>query len=149
MASSRALRWQSFFNAQRRVSLPKTSLSNVDPWVGSRQAHESIDTESRPVVYGRAFSTSRPNHTDGVFRALTENRVQTPWVEAFERQQKEGHDPTKPSGPSLDKERDLSPKKMSDSYHSVVSTSYLAPCIFLPVLATRQAMQQLYGYKQI
>ena len=123
MASSRALRWQSLFNSQRRASLSRSSNYNADAVVGARRSFEPIGTGSRPTSCLRSFSISRSNLTDGVFRALTENRVQTPWVEALERQQKEGHDPTKPSGPSLDKERDLTPKKMSDSYHSVVSSS--------------------------
>ncbi|KAJ9623114.1 hypothetical protein H2203_006050 [Taxawa tesnikishii (nom. ined.)] len=59
--------------------------------------------------------------TDGVFRALTENRVQTPWIEALRKKQKEGADPTQPSGkPETPDDRNLEPKKMSDSYHSVV-----------------------------
>ncbi|OQO02843.1 hypothetical protein B0A48_11126 [Cryoendolithus antarcticus] len=57
----------------------------------------------------------------GVFRALTENRVRTPWIEALRKKQQEGEDPTKASGRAeTPKDRDLSPKKMSDSYHSVI-----------------------------
>lgn len=69
----------------------------------------------------RPFSTTLRKQTDGVFRALTENRIQTPWIEALRKKQDEGHDPTKPSGkPETPKDRDLSAKRMSDSYHSVV-----------------------------
>lgn len=72
----------------------------------------------------RELSTSTRLQTDGVFRALTENRVQTPWIEALRNKQREGHDPTQASGkPETPKDRDLSPKKMSDSYHSVVRVS--------------------------
>lgn len=50
--------------------------------------------------------------------------MQTPWIEALRRQQREGGDPTKPSGiPETPAERDLNPRKMSDSYHSVVRQS--------------------------
>lgn len=65
------------------------------------------------------FSTTRQRGTDGVFRALTDQRVQTPWVEAFRKKQQQGM--PKPSGqPETPADRDLSPKKMSESYHSVV-----------------------------
>ena len=69
----------------------------------------------------RPFSTTIRPHTDGVFRALTENRIQTPWIDALREKERGGHDPTKPSGkPETPNDRDLSPKRMSDSYHSVV-----------------------------
>ncbi|KAI1644735.1 Thioesterase/thiol ester dehydrase-isomerase [Daldinia loculata] len=55
--------------------------------------------------------------TDGVFRGLTDDRLPTPWIEAW-RLQQEGKnvaaDEVQPQ------ERDLTPKKMSDSYHRVV-----------------------------
>lgn len=74
----------------------------------------------------RPFSASATRNTDGVFRALTENRVQTPWVEALRQQREEGIDPTKASGtPKTPKDRDLSPRTMSDSYHSVVCAATL------------------------
>lgn len=82
----------------------------------------------------RQFTASATRSTDGVFRALTENRVQTPWVEALRRQKQEGKDPTKATGkPQTPADRDLSPRTMSDSYHSVVSTmqSLLTPFIRL------------------
>lgn len=69
----------------------------------------------------RSFSCSSVRRTDGVFRELTSMRVRTPWVEAFRRQQQEGQHPGKPSEKStVPKNRDLTPKRMSDSYHSVV-----------------------------
>jgi hypothetical protein len=69
----------------------------------------------------RSFSSTIRPQTDGVFRALTENRIQTPWIDALREKERGGHDPTKPSGKSeTPNDRDLSPKRMSDSYHSVV-----------------------------
>ena len=68
------------------------------------------------------FHSSCTLSTDGVFRALTESRVQTPWIEAFRKQQREGQDPAKASQkPVTPANRKLEPKRMSDSYHSVVS----------------------------
>lgn len=73
----------------------------------------------------RQFATSATRSTDGVFRALTENRVRTPWVEALRKQREEGIDPTKASGtPKTPSDRDLSPRTMSDSYHSVVCNEF-------------------------
>ena len=69
----------------------------------------------------RQFAVTAERQTDGVFRALTENRVQTPWIEALRKKQREGQDPTQASGKQeTPSDRDLSPRKMSDSYHSVV-----------------------------
>lgn len=69
----------------------------------------------------RWLSSSSKLQTDGVFRALTENRVQIPWIEALRNKQKDGTDPSKPTDtPETPAERDLTPRRMSDSYHSVV-----------------------------
>jgi acyl-coenzyme A thioesterase 9 len=69
----------------------------------------------------RSFTTIPRLHTDGVFRALTENRITTPWIEALQNKENAGHDANKPSGkPETPSDRHLSPKRMSDSYHSVV-----------------------------
>jgi acyl-coenzyme A thioesterase 9 len=55
--------------------------------------------------------------TDGVFRGLTDTRLRTPWIEAFRLQQEGKENQNEEEVP---KERDLTPKKMSDSYHRVV-----------------------------
>ncbi|KAK4549858.1 hypothetical protein LTR36_005159 [Oleoguttula mirabilis] len=69
----------------------------------------------------RQLSITAQRRTDGVFRALTDQRVQTPWIEAFRKREQEGHDATQATGkPQTPEDRDLSPKKMSDSYHSVI-----------------------------
>lgn len=69
----------------------------------------------------RVFSTSAQARTDGVFRALTTQRNEKPWVEAFREQQVKGNNGAVASNDkSTPKDRDLVPKKMSDSYHSVV-----------------------------
>lgn len=77
--------------------------------------------ESTTAWANRGFHSSAPQRTDGVFRELTSMRVRTPWVEALRKQQAESKEPIEPSDkPELPKERDLSPKHMNDSYHSVV-----------------------------
>jgi hypothetical protein len=74
-----------------------------------------------PEAAVRAFSTSRRCRTDGVFRALTGERVQKPWIEAFREQQAGMHgDKGSIEQRGTPADRDLTPKKMSDSYHSVV-----------------------------
>ncbi len=66
----------------------------------------------------RAFHSSNHNLTDGVFKALTEMRVRKPWIEAL-REKKEAE-----QNPAAVKQKpvqvDLTPKKMSDSYVSLV-----------------------------
>ncbi|ORY61599.1 HotDog domain-containing protein [Pseudomassariella vexata] len=73
----------------------------------------------------RKFSTSQTRclhttpclRTDGVFRLLTDSRTPMPWIDAW-RLQQEGQGTA--SSEAQPQERDLSPKKMSDSYHRVV-----------------------------
>ncbi|KAF1928784.1 acyl-coenzyme A thioesterase 9 [Didymella exigua CBS 183.55] len=78
--------------------------------------HASLTSATR-----RSLTCSSIRRTDGVFRELTSMRVRTPWVEALRKQQQDGQEPGKPSGKSeVPKDRDLKPKRMSDSYHSVV-----------------------------
>lgn len=67
----------------------------------------------------RWFQTTTPRPTDGVFRGLTDDRLPTPWIEAFRKQQA-GKGTTAASEAQPGKERDLSPRRMSDSYHRVV-----------------------------
>lgn len=69
----------------------------------------------------RHFHISTRLRTDGVFKELTEMRVRTPWVEALRKKQEEGIDPTKKSDvAATPSDRDLTPKRMADSYHRVV-----------------------------
>ena len=49
-------------------------------------------------------------------------RVRTPWIEALRKKRGEGIDPIKKSNtPATPPDRDLKPKKMSDSFHRVVN----------------------------
>ena len=71
----------------------------------------------------RSLQTTAIRNTDGVYTALTEMRVKTPWIEALRKQQEDGIDPRRKSDkPATPPDRDLTPKKMSDSYHRVVCT---------------------------
>ena len=70
------------------------------------------------------FHTTAIRNTDGVYTALTEMRVKTPWIEALRKQQEDGVDPRRKSDkPATPPDRDLTPKKMSDSFHRVVWTA--------------------------
>lgn len=69
----------------------------------------------------RQLHTSPTYRTDGVYKDLTAMRVRTPWIEALRKKRVEGIDPTKKSHtPETPPDRDLKPKKMSDSFHRVV-----------------------------
>lgn len=47
--------------------------------------------------------------------------VQTPWIEALRKKQNEGADPSAATGKQeVPTDRQLTPKRMSESYHSVV-----------------------------
>ena len=68
-------------------------------------------------LQARSLQTTSPRATDGVFRGLLDNSMLTPWIEAFHKQQAgQGAGPEEPRPV----ERDLSPRKMSSSYHRVV-----------------------------
>ncbi|KAI0096268.1 Thioesterase/thiol ester dehydrase-isomerase [Nemania sp. FL0031] len=69
------------------------------------------------LVTTRHFHGTPARSTDGVFHGLTDSRSRLPWIEAFRRQQ-EGKNVA--LGDGMPRERDLTPKKMSDSYHRVV-----------------------------
>ncbi|PPJ56191.1 hypothetical protein CBER1_10343 [Cercospora berteroae] len=77
----------------------------------------SVTTKGCQYAAKRQLSASHQHRTDGVFRALTGERVQKPWIEAF-REQQAGQKQLEP--PCTPENRDLTPKKMSDSYHSVI-----------------------------
>jgi acyl-coenzyme A thioesterase 9 len=70
----------------------------------------------------RQFSLTVSRRTDGVFRELTSVRVAVPWIQAL--RQKEAQDAAgvaKLTGKAeLSTGRKLDPKRMKDSYHSVV-----------------------------
>lgn len=65
----------------------------------------------------RCLHSTPSRLTDGVFRGLTDDRLPMPWIEAW-RLQQEGKNIASDEAGS--RERDLTPKKMSDSYHRVV-----------------------------
>ncbi|KAI1118696.1 Thioesterase/thiol ester dehydrase-isomerase [Nemania sp. NC0429] len=65
----------------------------------------------------RCFHDTPARQTDGVFSGLTDGRRRLPWIEAFRRQQAGENVASSESDPG---ERDMTPKKMSDSYHRVV-----------------------------
>ncbi|KAG8412777.1 hypothetical protein J3459_013917 [Metarhizium acridum] len=71
------------------------------------------------LVQQRQLCNTPRLQTDGVFRALTEQRMQVPWIEAFRKQQSEMANKSH-SEPRAPAKPDLTPKKMSDSYHSVI-----------------------------
>ena len=74
----------------------------------------------------RSFTVYSSRRTDGVYKELTNQRVPTPWIEAFRRkqeQEKQGKSSAQlqagaaQAGPPAE----LKPKRMKDSYFAVVS----------------------------
>jgi len=69
----------------------------------------------------RGFWASPQRATDGVYKELTEMRIRTPWIEALKKKQEEEQDPSMISKPPATlPDRDLRPKKMSDSFTRIV-----------------------------
>jgi hypothetical protein len=82
-------------------------------------AINSSAQQSRKHIPKRDFTISCRKRTDGVFRELTNARLAIPWSEALRKRdagEKDKVDGTKDVVP----ERNLEPKRMKDSYHSVV-----------------------------
>ncbi|KAL8629360.1 hypothetical protein Q9189_004933 [Teloschistes chrysophthalmus] len=91
------------------------------PLCAARALPLRLIENSPRIISARRLHVSPIKQTDGVFKELTEMRVRTPWIEALRKKQEEGIDPTKKSStPATPSDRDLAPKKMSDSFHRVV-----------------------------
>lgn len=71
-----------------------------------------------PRIQRRCFRSSIKQQTDGVYKALTEMRVRTPWIEAL-RQSRQSNT-QKTETPPEPVKPDSTPKKMSDSYFRCV-----------------------------
>ena len=82
-----------------------------------KAASRLVSTRHTTSLY-RCFHASTPRATDGVYKELTEMRVRTPWIEALRRSKDTGSQ--SPAGPADPPRPDLTPKKMSDSYVSLV-----------------------------
>lgn len=69
----------------------------------------------------RAFGESPQRATDGVYKELTEMRIRTPWIEALKKK-REGEQNSSQffDTPVKLPDRDLRPKKMSDSFTRIV-----------------------------
>ena len=65
------------------------------------------------IASRRKFSTSQATRAHGVFAGIASSRMTTPWIDAYNHQHEKGVAQSVPT-------RDLSPKKMSDSYHKMV-----------------------------
>lgn len=114
-----------------RIHGPLPRAPHQSPWLLQLNM-ASFRISFRPAVIGKAwrrqfgcqhrsFSVSSCRKTDGVFRDLTAARVIIPWIEALQRKRAGEAEGVKDTGPSTAlTERDLSPKRMSDSYHSVI-----------------------------
>ena len=105
------------------MKLPSTATKRLAPvFRRSAPSVRLVNNASNAAarVSSRQLSTTSPCSTDGVFRGLTDTRLPTPWIEAF-RLQQEGQ--TMEFAEAHNNKRDLTPKKMSDSYHRVVRDS--------------------------
>lgn len=85
-------------------------------------ASRGVIVRSLSSTVRRPLSSSAIRRTDGVFRALTESRIKTPWIDAFRAQQEAEASGKKDTSdkPATPEERDLSPRKVSDSYYRTI-----------------------------
>src|ERR1700733_1895771 len=81
-----------------------------------------ISHNTQPKCSTRPFHNSQFKATDGVYKAITEMRIRTPWIEAL---RKSREDPT--GAPTESVKLDLTPKKMSDSFVKFVSSQEHEP----------------------
>lgn len=96
-----------------RRLLSSVSASSPLPYYGTARNVRILSSR----LSTRKLCSTPARQTDGVFRGLTDNRPRLPWIEAF-KQQQEGK--AIALGHLKPEERDMSPKKMSDSYHRIV-----------------------------
>lgn len=88
--------------------------------VAARSVGRQLNIPKR-VHLIRGLHISPQFSTDGVYKALTEMRIRTPFIEALKKKRQEGPDPTRSSEiPATPRDRDLTPKKMSESFTRVV-----------------------------
>lgn len=110
-----------------RLSAKEFVNKTINPIMAFKRAmFQALRTSKAPCSPGltlsrRWLSYSPQRRTDGVFRELTAQRTQKPWIEAFREQQQKGReDPAEAVPKPAPKDRDLSPKKMKDSYYCVI-----------------------------
>ncbi|KAI1077936.1 Thioesterase/thiol ester dehydrase-isomerase [Whalleya microplaca] len=96
-------------NSLRQLLAPASRIGTLNAGAASGK-HRAFQVR-------KWLHATKSRRTDGVFRGLTDTRLPMPWIEAFKLQQ-EGKNTA--SEEALSQERDLTPKKMSDSYHRVV-----------------------------
>jgi hypothetical protein len=128
--------WSFSLGTPRRNSRFQPALPVVKPWADPytgkmvrapvlralKAIRSPIALTSQPKPFqasGRPFHTTQPQATDGVYKAITEMRIRTPWIEAL-RKSREGST----GAPTESVEPDLTPKKMSDSFVKFVHQRY-------------------------
>lgn len=112
--------------ARIRAPAPHVYSSSLRPSVAQAHASTPYASSSRGAgaPCARALSTARALRTDGVFHALTNHKISMPWIEALERSR--ARTASEGSGGQEQEHigggvKDMTPKRMADSYHSVVS----------------------------
>lgn len=101
-----------------------TAKSRLVPLLLSRTPRFSKSLSAVPsfssirlLQHPRTFAVSSVLRTDGVFRGLTDGRLPVPWIDVIQRQN--GSQPVGLADTNI-KERDLTPRKMKESYHRVI-----------------------------
>lgn len=103
-------------------------MSVASRWLIARVSAGCYGPTCRKIVkqhhLARGFRRSPQRATDGVYKELTEMRIRTPWIEALRRKREEEQDHSKVSraAPPTLQDRDLRPKKMTDSFTRIVRT---------------------------
>lgn len=67
------------------------------------------------VLFSRQLHHNRARQVQRVSEGLFQSRITKPWLDALEDKRNGVH-----QGPERKEDRDLSPKKMSDTYHKAV-----------------------------
>lgn len=95
--------------------------------LGQRHGARLIAHRMFPPSHGRFFSVATARRTEGVYKALTDMRVRTPWIEAL-RQRESDESPAKVAAEAV--KPNLTPKRMKDSYFRFVGSSEgpIVPC---------------------
>jgi acyl-coenzyme A thioesterase 9 len=91
---------------------------------------KTLDLAPGNLTRARVFHSATTLRTDGVYKALTEMRVRTPWIKALQERREAEQDHKTPVAQKV--QPDLTPKKMSDSYVSLVLPLSVSTFVALP-----------------
>jgi acyl-coenzyme A thioesterase 9 len=122
MATAATMAWRGASSSRLLSTVGSSSPVSVTSKSKVPRLFRGVLPPSGVLTASRNLHGTAVRQTDGVFSGLTDHRDRIPWIEAFKEQQREQEGKGASSGDRAHRkiERDMTPKKMSDSYHRVI-----------------------------